>query len=146
MSNPRSGIKALDPNDLRAADVIERLTNDRVTWLTTVAPDGTPQTSPVWFLWSGDRILVYSRESPRVRNIGKHPRVSLNLDGNSLGGDIIVIEGTAVIDREQPAAADNTEYLSKYQPVIDDYGWTAEGFASDYSAPIIITPTKYRYW
>ena len=75
-----------------------------------------------------------------------HPRVSLNLDGNGLGGDIFVIEGSAVIDRAQPAAADNQEYLAKYQPVIDSHGWTAEGFATDYSAPVVICPTKYRYW
>jgi len=101
---------------------------------------------PIWFLWVPDSILVYSLESARARNIAKHPRVSLNLDGNGLGGDIIVIEGTAVIDRDQPTAAENQPYLAKYQPVIDSYGWTADSFSGDYSAPVIIKPTRYRYW
>ena len=33
--------------------VVERLENEHVVWLTTVAADGTPQPSPVWFLWDG---------------------------------------------------------------------------------------------
>ncbi len=146
MSNPQSGVAAVDSDDPKGAEVIERLRNERIGWLTTVAPDGTPQTSPIWFLWDGESILIYSLESARTRNITDHPRVSLHLDGNGLGGDIVVVEGTAVINRDLPAAPDNHEYLAKYQPVIDAYGWTAESFAADYSAPVVITPTKYRYW
>lgn len=124
----------------------ERLAKERIGWLTTVAPDGTPQTSPVWFLWDGDEILLYSLESPRARNIEDHPRVSLNLDGNGLGGDIVIVEGTARIDRDAPSAADNSAYLAKYLPVMDDRGWSPEWFAGRYCVPIRITPTRFRYW
>ena len=146
MSNPRSGVSETNPDDPTGHEVISRLHNDRVGWLTTVAPDGTPQTSPIWFLWTQDSILIYSIESSRVRNLADHPRVSLNLDGNGMGGGIVVIEGTAVIDESMPSAAENTEYLAKYRPVMDDYDWTPEWFAERYSAPVVITPTKYRYW
>lgn len=146
MSNPRTGVSAVDSNDPKGAEVIERLRSERVGWLTTVASDGTPQTSPIWFLWTEESTLIYSLESPRTRNIAKHPRVSLHLEGNGMGGDIVVIEGTAIINRDLPEAADNPGYLAKYQPVIDSYGWTAEGFGADYSAPVVVTPTKYRYW
>ncbi|MEN8041406.1 MAG: TIGR03667 family PPOX class F420-dependent oxidoreductase [Actinomycetota bacterium] len=146
MSNPRSGVPSIDPTDARGAEVIERLDNERIGWLTTVAPDGTPQTSPIWFLWEPDSVLIYSLESARARNLANHSRVSLNLDGNGLGGDIVVIEGTATISDDTPSCVDNPDYLAKYKPVMDDYGWTPEWFAERYCVPVRIEITKYRYW
>jgi PPOX class probable F420-dependent enzyme len=146
MRNPRTGVAEIDPNDPRGAEVIERLRTDRIGWLTTVAADGTPQTSPIWYLWDGDAILIYSLESPRARNIASHPRVSLHLDGNGMGGDIVVIEGTASIDKDTPSCVDNPEYLAKYEPVMEGAGWTPEWFAERYSVPVRIAVTKYRYW
>ena len=140
------GTNAIDRNDERGAHAAARLENDLIGWLTTVAPDGTPQTSPIWFLWDGETFLIYSLESARIRNVEQHARVSLNLDGNGLGGDIVVIEADAAIDRTAPAADENPAYLAKYQPVMDGYGWTPQWFAGRYSMPLRLTPTKYRYW
>lgn len=142
----RDATAHIDKDDAKGANAAARLQYDRVAWMTTVREDGTPQTSPVWFLWDGEAFLVYSLDSARVRNIEASPRVSLNLDGNGLGGDIVVVEGTAGIDQTLPSAAENDAYLEKYRPVMDDYGWTPEWFAGRYSVPIMITPTKYRYW
>jgi PPOX class probable F420-dependent enzyme len=144
MSHP--GTPRIDRSDDGAAHAIRRLESDRIGWLTTVATDGTPQVSPVWFLWDGDEFLVYSLDSARVRNLGGESRVSLNLDGNGMGGDIVIVEGTARVDAAAPSAAENAEYLVKYKPVMDDHGWTPEWFAGRYSVPIRIAPTKYRYW
>ena len=142
----RSGIAEIDSSDESGARAVERLSNDRIGWLATAAPDGTPQVSPIWFLWDNGEILVYSLDSPRARNIASHPRVSLNLDGNGLGGDIVIVEGTARVDADAPSAADNPAYVAKYLPVMDDYGWTPEWFAGRYSVPIRITPTRFRHW
>ena len=60
------------------------LQDDQVVWLTTVGPDQTPQPSPVWFLWDGETPLIYSQPgTPKLRNIGQHPRVSLNFNCTS---------------------------------------------------------------
>ncbi len=142
----QSGTPRIDPNDDRADHVIGRLETAGVGWLTTVAADGTPQTSPIWFLWDGEEILLYSLDSPRVQNLAENPRVSFNLDGNGRGGEIVVIEGTARIDGDAPSPAENLEYIAKYKPVMDEYGWTLEWFADRYAVPIRIAPTKYRYW
>lgn len=136
----------IDRTDELGARTATRLETERVAWLTTVADDGTPQTSPVWFLWDGSEFLLYSLDSDRVRNITSQPRVSINLDSDGLGGNIVVIEGTARIDSEAPSAAQNPPYLTKYRPVMDGYGWTPEWFANRYSVPIRITATRYRYW
>lgn len=142
----QAGTPRIDPSDDAADRAVSRLETERIGWLTTVAADGTPQVSPIWFLWDGEEFLVYSLDSARVRNLDGESRVSLNLDGNGMGGDIIIVEGTARVDTAMPSAAENADYLGKYQPVMDDYGWTPEWFAGRYSVPIRIAPTKYRYW
>ena len=136
----------LEPDGAQADHVVERLRTERIGWLTTVAADGTPQVSPIWYLWDGQEFLVYSLDSTRIRNLGGESRVSLNLDGNGRGGDIVIVEGTARIDTTAPSAAENATYLDKYKPVMDEHGWTPEWFAGRYSVPIRIAPTKYRYW
>jgi PPOX class probable F420-dependent enzyme len=125
----RTGAPRIDSGTESGSRAAERLENERIGWLTSVAPDGTPQVSPIWFLWDGDKILVYSLESPRARNVARRPRVSLNLDGSGLGGDIVIVEGTARVELDAPGAADNPAYVAKYRSVMDDYDWTPEWFA-----------------
>lgn len=127
----------------RAAD---RVATEKIIWMTTVDPGGVPQTSPVWFLWDGSSFLVYSRESVRVTNIQAHPQVSLNLDGNGRGGDIVVVEGLAHIDNSRPSVVDNPAYLGKYGPSMAANNWSPEWFGGRYPVPISITPTRFRYW
>ena len=49
---------------------LERLRTDMIGWLTTVTPEGQPQTFPIWFLWADGELLVYSdRRAKRNTNI-----------------------------------------------------------------------------
>src|ERR1700737_3057930 len=85
-----------DPSTLFGERVARRLRDERLIWLTTVDAKGTPQPTPVWFLWdeATSTILVYSRaDAKRLAHISQNPRVAFNLDGNGKGGDIIVITG-----------------------------------------------------
>ena len=132
----------IDP-DSRAG---QRLREELIGWLTTVAPDGTPQTSPVWFLWDGAEFLLYSVRGARTRNIAANPRVSLNLDGNGMGGDIVTLEGTARLVDDEPSASDAPAYLGKYRERMDAYGWSPEKFAGDYPVAIRVIPTRIRAW
>ena len=125
--------------------VQRRLRDETIGWLTTVGPDGTPQPSPIWFLWDGETILIYSQpNTPKVRNIERNGRVALNLDGDGRGGDIVILTGAARVDRDAPGAADHTEYLEKYRQGIERIGMTPEQFAASYSEPIRMTPAKLR--
>ncbi len=142
----RSGQVRLDPSDPQAAAALERLEGERAGWLTTVAPDGTPQSSPVWFIWNDDEMYLYSRRSPRVRNVRQNPRVSFNLDGNRLGGKVVVMEGTALIDEQGPPVETNQQYLDKYGPVMAERNWAPAWFAENYPVFIRIQPTRFRYW
>jgi PPOX class probable F420-dependent enzyme len=122
-----------------------RLHEEKIAWLTTVDSAGTPQPVPVWFLWDGDdSVLLYSRpDTPKLRAIAANPRVSLNLDGNGQGGDIVVAIGEASVS-EDPAAHEVPEYVEKYAPLIERNGWTPESFAADYSVPVRIRVRRVR--
>jgi PPOX class probable F420-dependent enzyme len=125
--------------------VERRLREEKIAWLTTVSPSGTPQPVPVWFLWDGpDSVLIYSRpDTPKLRAIAANPRVSLNFDGNGQGGDIVVASGEASVS-DDPPAHEVPEYVEKYAPLIERNRWTPESFAADYSVPIRVHVRRVR--
>jgi len=122
-----------------------RLREDVLAWLTTVDRRGTPQPIPVWFLWDGGTsILVYSRpNTAKLRSIEGSPRVSLHLDGNGHGGDIVVCVGEARVP-DDPPADEIPDYVEKYALLIERNRWTPESFAADYSVPLRITISRIR--
>jgi PPOX class probable F420-dependent enzyme len=123
----------------------KHLTDDVVAWLTLVDSSGTPQPAPVWFLWDGSSILVYSHgEAKRLAHLRATSRVALHFDGDGTGGDIVVLTGDAEIVPDEPPVPQNPEYLAKYGDRITA-GWqTAENFASIYSVPVRIHPKRVR--
>lgn len=125
----------------------ERLASDVVIWMTTVSPDGQPQTSPVWYIIEDGEFLIYSLpDTARVRNITTNRKVALNLDGNGRGGDIVTIEGEARIDPSASSASQHPAYLAKYGSLMERNGWTPDWFAGRYSSPIRVTFTRGRAW
>jgi PPOX class probable F420-dependent enzyme len=127
------------------ARAVRRLREEIVVWMTTVSRGGVPLPMPVWFLWDGeDHVLMYSRESPRVRNLEANPNVTLNFDGDGDGGDIVVLSGRAAIDRGAPAAHEVPDYLAKYDRHIERLGMTPETFAERYQVPVRIELTQLR--
>ena len=133
----------IDPATEKGAHALERLATSFAGWLTTVTPEGQPQSMPVWFLWTGEEILVYGdHRARRNRNLESNPRVSFHLPDEGRGGDIVTFEGTARVDPAYPAAGDNPTYLAKYRaPINADLGGPAK-FSEVYSMPILITPTR----
>jgi len=124
---------------------LARLERDMIGWLTTVTPDGQPQTFPIWFLWDDGEALVYSdRRAKRNLNIRANPRVTLHLSDDGRGGDVVVVEGEARIDETVPRPEDNAAYNRKYGEWIRDQFTTAEEFTSVYNVPVRIRPIRGR--
>ncbi len=89
---------------------------------------------------------LYSQPGkPKLRNIARNPRVSVNLDGNGQGGDIVVMLGEARIS-DDPPADQVPDYLSKYAALIARNRWTPESFAADYSVPLRIDLSRIHGW
>lgn len=137
----------IDPGTEKGARVDARLRADLVAWLITVAADGTPSPTPVWFLWDGTSIVVYSqREKPKLRHIAANPRVALALRTDELGDEITVITGDAAVDVSLPSADQVHGYVDKYSGLIARLGADPASFAAEYAIPVRITPTKLRQW
>ena len=136
----------IDPATPAGARTLERLGTELIGWLTTTNPDGQPQSSPIWFLWAGDEILIYSgKRAPRNGNVADRPLVSFNLNTDAGGGDVATMEGEARIDAAYASADRNPAYVAKYQALLDDYGWTPEYFAGEYPVAILVRPTRWRF-
>jgi PPOX class probable F420-dependent enzyme len=115
------------------------LREERLAWLVTVRPNGKPEPLPVWFLWDGESFLVYSQAGKRkLRNIEENPDVSLHLDGDGGGGDIVVVSGEARVS-EDPPADQVPAYVEKYSWGFERLGMSAAEFAREYSVPIRIS-------
>jgi PPOX class probable F420-dependent enzyme len=125
--------------------VARRLAEERIAWLNTVDSNGIPQPRPVWFLWNGATFLIYSRPgTAKLRHIAERPQVALHLDGDGLGGDIVVFTGQAAIDLSAPPADQLPAYVAKYQAGFARIGMTAAEFAASYSVAVRVTPLKLR--
>ena len=124
---------------------LERLRTEVIGWLTTVTPDGQPQSFPIWFLWLDGEALVYSdRRAKRNGNIRANPMVVLHLNDNGTGGDVVIVEGEARIDEHTPPVPENPAYLAKYGVLIREQLNSPEEMATIYNVPVWIRPTRGR--
>ena len=129
--------------------VERRLREEMIVWLTTVTPGGKPIPVPVWFLWDGDSVLIYTRRhKPKERYIEANPNVSLNFDSDGgadgVGGNIVQFDGTARIDLDARPVIEMDAYVEKYRQPIQELGMTPETFSTTYPIPIRVKPTKLR--
>ncbi|HEY7584394.1 MAG TPA: pyridoxamine 5'-phosphate oxidase family protein [Acidimicrobiia bacterium] len=121
-----------------------RLDQELILWLTTVRPNGQPQTLPVWFVIDGSDLLVWSQEGARTKNLAGNSLVSAHVNDNGTGGNILSIEGAAVIEPALGLASQHPEYVKRYQRRMDKSRWSWDWFDSVYNVPIRISPRKVR--
>ncbi len=123
----------------------QRLRSEIIAWLTTVGSDGRPYTVPVWFLWDGKTVLIFSQpHKQKVRNLRKNARITLALDDTKQGEDVVIVEGTAELLDNPDISAAPPAYVEKYGAMMQEMGSTPESMAAEYSVGIRLTPTRIR--
>jgi PPOX class probable F420-dependent enzyme len=128
---------------MAATTANKRLDEEVVVWLSTVDPAGTPQPTPVWYLWTGSEVLIFSQpRTAKLRNLRGNPHASVHLNSTRSGGGIVVLTGVAEI--AGPSAEELAAYDEKYASHIEGLGMTAERFHASYSVPIRLKPEKTR--
>ncbi len=133
----------IDGNTDFGARVLRRLQDEEVLWLTVVDRTNAPRSLPIWFLWDGETILMYSQPNQfKLRSIEANPQVNLHLNSDTGGGDVVVLSGEARVAPDAPPAVDNPPYIEKYSRQIAGLGMTPASFSDSYSVPIIATPTR----
>src|SRR5258706_14426713 len=102
----------LDLTKERDMHIDQRLRSDPIIWLSTVRSDGRPHTAPVWFLWDGKTIMIFSQPgSQNLRNLRNNPYVTLALEGTNGGTDVIVLEGKAELLKEKTTELNQPDYF-----------------------------------
>lgn len=135
----------LDGSTEFGARALKHLEEDQIGWLTTVDAHGMPKPSPIWFLWDGATVLIYSQpNAPKVRNIERNPNVSLNMNTSADGEDVLVLEGTATLEPDVMSSADMAAYVRKYDASMAAINMTWEVVTRDFSMGIRFVPLRAR--
>jgi PPOX class probable F420-dependent enzyme len=124
---------------------LERILVERVIWLTTVSPGGTPQPRPVWFVWDDGDFIVYSNaHAKKLGHIANNPNVALHFNTDADGYDVQVILGKARVDAKLPPTNLNKAYSEKYGEEILTLDMDEKRYAELYSVGLRITTTRLR--
>lgn len=103
-------------------------------WLTTLRGDGSPHTTPVWFVLADQTFwIASSTANVKVRNVLRDPRVSLAVDGS--GAHPHVAQGRG---RVHERLRDHPRMLAHFAQKYD--GWDATDEHQDGSRVLIEVP------
>lgn len=123
--------------------VVQRLSESKNYWISSVRPDGRPHTVPRWGVFlDGKFYYDGSPETRHARNIAENPHVTLHLES---GDQAIIAEGTSVAAGKPTPELDRrlVEALgAKYTP----FGYTPEPHQWDEGGLYVFTPRKVLAW
>jgi PPOX class probable F420-dependent enzyme len=123
----------------------QRLQQEFTIWLTTSGANGAPHPRPVWFIWDGEAVLIYSQPNQaKLKHIASNPRVALHFDGGPKALDVQVFAATATILGNPTPAHQVPAYVAKYGAEIEHMGATAEAFAQAYSVTSRVVLERVR--
>jgi PPOX class probable F420-dependent enzyme len=135
----------LDLTKHHQAHIDRRLRTEPIIWLGSTRPDGHPHIVPVWFLWDGASILVFSLpNTQKVRNLERNPAAVLTPDAADEGYDIVMLEGRANFVDDPTMRGTMPAFVEKYVGL--PRRWPVDEWAERFSAPICIAPTRLVGW
>lgn len=138
-------MSVIDTSTVLGARTAERLAQERVVWLTTVDPSGTPQPTPVWHVTSGADVVILSEPGKaKLRNAAANPRAALHFNATDAGWDVQVLTGRLVLDPDGLTADERARYDEKYTEAIAGLGMSLEQFHAAYSQVLRFTPERLR--
>ena len=92
--------------DLHNPKVQKILQSKQFAHLATIRPDGSPQSSPMWFVWDGAYLkFTHATNRQKYRNIRRDPRIAVSI--TDVDDPYIYAEFRGVVERieEDPAGA-----------------------------------------
>ncbi len=61
--------------------------------------DGTPRVVPIWFHWTGSKVVMASPAgAPKLKALTARPEVALTIDGDTFPHKVLLIRGTAKVE------------------------------------------------
>ncbi len=124
---------------------LQRFKAEQVIWLTTVTASGKPQPRPVWFVWDGQSVWIYTEHaSCKIAHLAANPHASLHFNSDPAGDDIQVLLGDAVIVPTAPPVRDFPAYIEKYAEGIQGIDMTVESYSARFDTALRVTIERIR--
>ena len=96
-------------------DTTAFLQSQRNLILGTLRRDGSPQASPVWYLWTGDAFVISTNTATaKWWNLKRDPRASVCVD-NQETGQMVIAYGNAELESEDVWDV-TRDLVAKYHP------------------------------
>lgn len=125
--------------------LLSALDQANVLSLATVRPDGRPHVVPLWFLWDGEAIVVFSKaRAQKVRNLCIDPRAMVAIGEPGIG-QVALLEVSAEIHEAATFQA-TPVFARKYDERLAQLGLTKDAFFETYSVQIRLRPTRWLEW
>ena len=136
-----TGYPQMPPLDDPALE--ELLAGPHLARLSTINPDGTPHTMPIWYEWRDHQLHVSTQAQQRkVHNMARDPRVTVLIDTNDFPYRGVMIYGEAELDYDD-AVTKRISIFERYVGSRENAIAAAEGLATKWQ-PVVahITPTR----
>ena len=119
------------------ASHVDLLEQPTFAHLATVRPDGSPQSSVMWFAWDGSRIrLTHTSTRQKFANLAREPRVALSIADPDDPYRFLEVRGTVEKIEGDPGA----EF---YRSLQRRYGMEYPITDADVRVGITISPDRY---
>ena len=106
--------------------------------LATIRPDGSPQSSVMWFAWDGSRLrMTHTKTRQKTANLRNEPRVALSIVDSKDQYRFLEVRGTVESIEDDDATA------SFYQSLQQRYGNTYPVRDADVRVIITIRPESF---
>lgn len=106
--------------------------------LATIRPDGSPQSSVMWFAWDGSRLrMTHTKTRQKTANLRNEPRVALSIVDSKDQYRFLEVRGTVESIEDDDATA------SFYQSLQRRYGNTYPVRDADVRVIITIKPESF---
>jgi PPOX class probable F420-dependent enzyme len=95
--------------------------------LAYVWTDGTPRVVPIWFHWNGREIVMASPEkAPKLKALARNPKVSLTIDDNTFPHKVLLVRGTARLERVEGVVPEYAKAAERYFSAPQAEAWLGQ--------------------
>lgn len=109
--------------------------------LSTIRPDGEPQSNPMWFAWDGKHLLFTTTTTRRKhQNVTGHPGVSVSVNDPDQPYRYLEVRGSVVRIDPDPDA-------SFFATLAERYGFAMDGPPGDaaHRVVLVVEPRSVSY-
>ncbi len=89
--------------------------------------DGTPRVIPIWFHWNGNEfVMATPPKAPKLKALGKLPKVSLTIDDNTFPHKVLLVRGTARLETVNGVVPEYAIAAERYFGREQGQAWVAQ--------------------